>query len=136
MLSHVFLGTNDLSRAEVFYTPILHMLGWRMRFSDHAAGWVGWQLSEADRPLLIVGRPFDGASATPSNGGMIALCAADRTTVDAVFAQALRGGGATEGEPGLRPHYHANYYGAYFRDLDHNKLCVVCHEAPDNGFKE
>jgi len=35
-----------------------------------------------------------------------------------------------EGKPGLRPHYHANYYGAYFRDPDRNKLCVCCHDAP------
>lgn len=34
-----------------------------------------------------------------------------------------------QSEPGLRPHYHAHYYGAYFRDPDGNKLCVACHEA-------
>jgi len=34
------------------------------------------------------------------------------------------------GPPGLRPEYHPNYYGAYFRDPDGNKLCVACHEAP------
>jgi hypothetical protein len=38
--------------------------------------------------------------------------------------------GVSEGAPGLRPDYHADYYGAYFRDPDGNKLCVVCHEAP------
>lgn len=45
-------------------------------------------------------------------------------------ALALAHGGSTEGAPGLRPDYHADYYGAYFRDPDGNKLCVVCHDAP------
>jgi len=36
-------------------------------------------------------------------------------------------GGRDEGGPGLRPHYHADYYGAYLRDPDGNKLCRVCH---------
>ena len=42
---------------------------------------------------------------------------------------ALANGGTCEGAPGLRPHYHANYYGAYFRDTEGNKVGVVCHEA-------
>ena len=44
-------------------------------------------------------------------------------------ALAMRHGGTDEGKPGLRAHYHANYYATYFRDPDGNKLCVVCHEA-------
>jgi len=40
---------------------------------------------------------------------------------------ALASGGVSEGAPGLRPEYHANYYGAYFRDTEGNKLCVACH---------
>lgn len=131
MLSHVFVGTNDLARAEAFYAPIFTLLGWRLRFSEAADGWMGWQPTDAARPLFIVGRPYDRAPASPANGGMIALLSPDRPTVDEVFALALRSGGRNEGEPGLRPHYHANYYGAYFRDLDGNKLCVCCHDASD-----
>ena len=56
-----------------------------------------------------------------------ALLAADRATVDAVHALALQHGGRCEGPPGLRPEYHASYYGAYFRDPEGNKLCVCCH---------
>ena len=47
-----------------------------------------------------------------------------------VGALALAQGGSCEGAPGVRAHYHAHYYGAYFRDPDGNKLCVVCHAAP------
>lgn len=107
MLSHVFLGTNDLERAEIFYAPIFQLLGWRLRFLEAETGWVGWQPSAAPRPLFIVGKPYDQAPASSGNGGMVALQAPDRASVDAVFAAALRGGGKSEGEPGLRPHYHS-----------------------------
>ncbi len=59
---------------------------------------------------------------------MIALLAPERSAVDACHAAAMEQGGADEGRPGLRPHYHKDYYGAYFRDLDGNKICVVCHQ--------
>jgi lactoylglutathione lyase len=48
-------------------------------------------------------------------------------------ALALAQGGSCEGAPGVRAHYHAHYYGAYFRDPDGNKLCVVCHAPPTGG---
>ncbi len=54
--------------------------------------------------------------------------ASDRATVDRCHAAARAHGGQSEGSPGLRPHYHANYYGAYFRDPAGNKLCVCCHK--------
>ncbi len=84
--------------------------------------------AEAARPLLLVCRPFDGGAPAPGNGQMQALLARDRATVERCHALALAGGGSCEGPPGLRPHYHRDYYGAYFRDPDGNKLCVVCHE--------
>jgi catechol 2,3-dioxygenase-like lactoylglutathione lyase family enzyme len=58
---------------------------------------------------------------------MVAFAAASRAMVDAAYDAALANGGACEGPPGLRPHYHDNYYGAYFRDPDGNKFCVACH---------
>jgi lactoylglutathione lyase len=76
---------------------------------------------------VIVGAPFDGQSASAGNGQMTAFTAPDRATVDRCHALSLEHGGHCEGPPGLRPQYHADYYGAYFRDPDGNKLCVVCH---------
>ena len=55
------------------------------------------------------------------------LTQASRAQVDRSYQVALALGAVCEGPPGLRPQYHANYYGAYFRDLDGNKLCVCCH---------
>ena len=74
-------------------------------------------------------RPFDGQAASAGNGTMTAFQAASRDIVDKAHAYALAQGGTDEGTPGLRPQYHPNYYGAYFRDPDGNKLCVVCHKA-------
>jgi len=58
---------------------------------------------------------------------MVAFNADNRATVDKAFALALTHCGSSEGAPGLRPNYHAHYYGTYLRDPDGNKLCVVCH---------
>ncbi|MDR6673780.1 putative lactoylglutathione lyase [Xanthomonas translucens] len=65
----------------------------------------------------------------PGNGQMLALQAASRAQVDRCHALALAHGARCEGAPGLRAHYHPDYYGAYFRDLDGNKLCVCCHRT-------
>jgi hypothetical protein len=58
---------------------------------------------------------------------MIAFLATTRAVVDSAFLAAISHGGITEGSPGLRAQYHANYYGAYFRDPDENKICIACH---------
>ena len=129
MLSHVFIGVNDFDRAMAFYGPVLERLGLVLRFAEAARPWAGWQTPGVARPLFLVGRPFDGQPATPGNGAMNALLAADRATVDAVHALALHHGGTCDGLPGLRPEYHAHYYGAYFRDPEGNKLCVCFHGA-------
>lgn len=127
MLSHVFIGVNNFDRAMAFYSPVLERLGLVLRFTEPTRPWAGWQTPGVARPLFLIGQPFDGLPATPGNGAMNALLAADRATVDAVHALALQHGGHCEGPPGLRPEYHANYYGAYFRDPEGNKLCVCCH---------
>lgn len=129
-LSHVVLGTNSMENAERFYTPLLAMLGWRRRLSDSSPDKLLWQPATATRPLFGVLKPFDRKPQQVGNGAMVALNAPDRLTVDAVYELALTLGASCDGPPGLRTHYHPNYYGAYFRDLDGNKLCVVCHLAP------
>jgi catechol 2,3-dioxygenase-like lactoylglutathione lyase family enzyme len=127
MISHVFIGVTDFGRALPFYMTIMEGMGLPLKFCDAEKPWAGWSAADAPRPLLVIGKPFNGAAATPGNGQMIALLAADRKTVDRVYALALAGGGSCEGPPGLRVQYHPNYYGAYFRDPDGNKLCVCCH---------
>jgi len=129
MLSHVYVGINNFEPALAFYSALMAELGTRLRFSDASKPWAAWQPAEGGRPLFVIGAPFDGQAAGCGNGQMIALMAPSREAVDRAYAAALAHGGYSEGEPGLRPQYHANYYGAYFRDPEGNKLCVVCHDA-------
>ncbi|WP_112663048.1 VOC family protein [Microvirga flavescens] len=125
MYSHTTVGSNNLARAKTFYDAVLETLGLSLRFSDQAM--IAYQTAEG-RPLFLVVRPFDGGEASPGNGAMVAFGAPNRTAVDACHAAALAQGGTDEGGPSLRPHYHARYYGAYFRDPDGNKICVCCHD--------
>ncbi|KQV50549.1 glyoxalase [Pelomonas sp. Root1217] len=129
MFSHVFLGTRDFERALAFYRPLMALLGVAERFCEPEKPWAGWQSSPGPRPLFLLGKPFNGEEHVPGNGQMVALLAADHAQVDQAHALALAHGGRCEGAPGLRPQYHANYYGAYFRDPDGNKLCVACHDS-------
>ncbi|GAB4068439.1 VOC family protein [Ancylobacter sonchi] len=128
MFSHVRVGVSDYERALAFYAPLMDLLGHALKFAEPENDWAGWKPADADRPLFLIGGPFSGAH-DPGNGQMAAFLAPDRATVARWHALALELGGADEGAPGLRPHYHANYYGAYVRDPDGNKLCVCCHAA-------
>ncbi|HVE53806.1 MAG TPA: VOC family protein [Ramlibacter sp.] len=130
MFSHIFIGVGDFDRALAFYNPLMSALGTEARFCDRTRPWAGWQDSPGPRPLFLIGRPYDQLAPAPGNGQMVAFLAADRAVVDKAYAVALASGGTSEGAPGLRPEYHAHYYGAYFRDPDGNKLCVACHSAP------
>jgi catechol 2,3-dioxygenase-like lactoylglutathione lyase family enzyme len=127
VLSHTTLGVSDVQEARRFYAPVLETIGLTLKFADEK--WAGWKCQETERPLFIITRPFDDNPASAGNGQMIALLAATRASVDACYALALQLGGTDEGRPGLRPEYHADYYGAYFRDPDGNKLCVCCHDS-------
>lgn len=129
MLSHVYVGINNFEPALAFYGALMAELGTRLRFSDAAKPWAAWQPAEGARPLFVIGKPHDGEPAGCGNGQMIALLAPSRAAVDRAHTAALANGGSCEGAPGLRPQYHANYYGAYFRDPEGNKLSVVCHDA-------
>ncbi|MBC8239668.1 MAG: VOC family protein [Alphaproteobacteria bacterium] len=125
MFSHVTVGTNDFARAAVFYDAVLATLGHKRFVSgEHHAG---YGLPNDNQFWLL--RPFDRDAATPGNGSHVAFLAPSRDVVRAFHAAALAHGGSDEGAPGLRPHYHPNYYGAYMRDPDGNKIQAVCHRS-------
>ncbi len=128
MFSHIFVGVSDFERALRFYEPVMAALGLELRFSDANRPWAGWHGSSKARPYFVICKPYDGMAHAAGNGQMIAFLASSRTMVCDVHAVALSSGGLSDGAPGLRPEYHTNYYGAYFRDPDGNKFCVACHE--------
>lgn len=128
MFSHVCVGVTDFDRALNFYERLFAILGIEQRFFDANVPWAGWHSAGGSRPYFIISKPFNDSPHDAGNGQMSAFLASSREQVRQAHAAALAAGGTCEGEPGLRPHYHANYFGAYFRDPDGNKLCVVCHQ--------
>jgi catechol 2,3-dioxygenase-like lactoylglutathione lyase family enzyme len=131
MYSHVTLGTNDFARAQAFYDAVLPLIGLKRFFENAGFGALGYSSNPPRPPQFWVLRPIDGQPASAGNGVTVAFEVQDRAQVDAFHAAALAAGAKDEGKPGLRPHYHRNYYGAYVRDPEGNKLCVVCHRRPE-----
>lgn len=120
MIGYTTVGTNDLPRAIAFYDEFLGLMGAK-HFIELDRG-VGWGVAP-NQPMFCLMKPFNGDAATVGNGAMVALAAVDAAQVDALYAKALALGGKDEGAPGLRG---GNFYGAYFRDLDGNKLAAFC----------
>lgn len=127
MFSHIVVGANDLDAAKTFYDAVLAPLGVTLFSDARAEGWLTYRAGDA-RPGLDICRPTDGRPASVGNGVNIGLRAPNRAAVRASHAAGLATGGASDGEPGLRAHYHSDWYGAYLRDPTGNKLCIVCHE--------
>ncbi len=116
MLGYVTVGTNDFLRAAKFYDALLAELGAK-RFMDFD-GFITWG-TERGKPAFALAKPYDKKPATVGNGVMVALAAASKQQVDAIYQKALALGGSDEGKPGQRS---PKFYAAYFRDLDGNKL--------------
>ena len=128
MYSHITVGTSQMNRAMRFYDSVLAPLGMtRKRTFKIAVSYAPPDFSGVNEPFWVV-RPYDRKDATPGNGVTVAFEAPTRAAVDAFHAAALAAGATDEGPPGVREHYHPDYYGAYARDLDGNKICAVCHQ--------
>ncbi|WP_375687342.1 VOC family protein [Pseudooceanicola sp. LIPI14-2-Ac024] len=126
MLSHVTIAVSDVMAALAFWEPLMERMGYPRSYWNPEAPAASFRDPDQSRPLFFLVRPFEGEP-VPGNGPMVAFLAKDRATVDAVHAMALAAGATDEGAPRLRAYYHPSYYGAYFRDPDGNKICVVCH---------
>ncbi len=127
MYSHIFVSVTDFDRALAFHAAVMQALGLELRFCERDKPWAGWQSPGRRRPYFVIGRPYDGGPHGPGNGQMVAFDAASREIVREVHRVVLAHGGRCDGPPGLRGHYHPDYYGAYYRDLDGNKFGVACH---------
>ena len=117
MLDHISLRVADFGRARDFYDRALKPLGLSRVMGDD----VNFSGYGDTRPFFWIGR--GGAPGACH----VAFAAADRATVDAFHAAATAAGGRDNGRPGLRPEYHANYYGAFVLDPDGNNIEAVCH---------
>jgi catechol 2,3-dioxygenase-like lactoylglutathione lyase family enzyme len=132
MLSYVYFGTNNLERATRFYDATLAPLGMPRCVTGDAewdliaAGWGLYEDGGARELGFWIGTPFNQQPATAGNGSMVAFSARSWTAVNEFHAAALANGGTCDGAPGLRLHYSADFYAAYVRDPDGNKIAAVC----------
>ncbi|HWZ36707.1 MAG TPA: VOC family protein [Bradyrhizobium sp.] len=119
MLDHVTIGVSDIERSKKFYDQsllpleITRLYGEGERFAGYgirpkAFFWIGWRDN-------------------PQTGAHIAFAARDRGTVERFYEAAIKAGGRDNGRPGIRRHYHPNYYGAFVLDPDGHNIEAVCH---------
>jgi len=120
MFDHVSFPVRDAVKSRAFYTAALEPLG--IGVAVEFPGEVGF--GKRGRPQFWL-----GGEGTPPGGVHIAFTAATRADVDAFYHAAIAAGGLDNGAPGLRPHYHANYYGAFVLDPDGHNVEAVCHLA-------
>ena len=125
MLLYVTVGTNNLERAQEFYDPVLKTLGYARLVTKPDE--IGYAAEDDVRCRFWVLYPYDKQEATFGNGAMTAFLAPSRAAVRAFHAAALLYEGGDDGRPGLRP-FHKDFYAAYVRDPDGNKLSAVCEE--------
>jgi catechol 2,3-dioxygenase-like lactoylglutathione lyase family enzyme len=125
MIGYVTLGTNDLDKARAFYDALFGTIG-AGRLMEMPSGFTLYGRAWG-QPGVAVTRPYNGEAATAGNGNMVSLAMDSRDRVDAFHAKAMELGGSDEGGPGVRGEEGARaFYGAYFRDLEGNKLCAFC----------
>jgi len=121
MLHHVSIGVANVERAAQFYDAVLSKLGFKRVMEVMPYG-IAYGLTA---PQFWVQLPHDQSSASGGNGTHIAFTAKNKGAVNAFHAAALSAGGKDEGAPGPRPEYTPDYYGAFARDLDGNKIEAV-----------
>jgi len=126
MIDHTGVSVSDFEASKAFYVAALAAIGYAklLEFGPEITGSV---------PVAGFGEPpkpdFWISAGAPNRPAVhAAFRVADRATVRAFHAAALAAGGTCNGPPGIRAHYHPNYYGAFVRDPDGHNIEAVCHE--------
>ena len=121
MIDHTGVGVTDIAKSKAFYRAALAPLGYEVVMEwEQGAGF-----GVPPKPDFWIGE------GTPNPPPIhVAFRAESRQQVDAFFAAALAAAGRDNGAPGLRPHYHAHYYGAFVLDPDGHNIEAVCHLPP------
>jgi len=126
MIDHVGIPVSDIARSTEFYLKALEPLGISIVMEvsaeqpGHGAA-VGFGANF--KPFFWIG----GAGGLGVGHVHVAFAAPSRAAVDAFYRAAITAGGKDNGKPGLRPHYHENYYGAFVLDFDGHNIEAVCH---------
>jgi len=126
MIDHVGFAVSDAARSRAYYEQALAPLGITLIMSvtpeQTESGGSAHGFGSDGKPFFWI-----GDNEKVGEGTHVALTAATRAEVDAFYQAALAAGGRDNGPPGIRAHYHPNYYGAFVRDLDGNNIEAVCH---------
>lgn len=131
MLDHIGVPVSDFDRARAFYVAALGPLGLSvvMEVSAQETGAGAHAgFGQSGKPFFWIGSSTQpGKSVAPESHVHVAFAAESRAQVDNFYAAALAAGGRDNGAPGLRPHYHPHYYGAFILDPDGHNIEAVCH---------
>jgi catechol 2,3-dioxygenase-like lactoylglutathione lyase family enzyme len=129
MIDHIGFAVADTARSRAFYVAALAPLGFGVVMDitkEQTGDYEGTGFGAAGKPAFWIG------NGEKRGGSMhVAFVAPNRAAVDAFYRAAMAAGGRDNGAPGLRPHYHANYYGAFVFDPDGHNIEAVCH-APES----
>jgi catechol 2,3-dioxygenase-like lactoylglutathione lyase family enzyme len=125
MLDHIGLAVADMERSKAFYRAALKPLGLGvvMEVTAEETGADAHAGFGADDKAFF----WIGTGERNRGGAHVAFAAETRAEVEAFYRAALAAGGRDNGAPGLRSHYHPNYYGAFVFDPDGNNIEAVCH---------
>jgi catechol 2,3-dioxygenase-like lactoylglutathione lyase family enzyme len=119
MIDHVTANVSDFERSKRFYEQALEPLGYSVQMEFEGAA--GFGTGEGIPDFWIGSSAERGAT-------HVAFSASDRAAVDAFFQAAIAAGAKDNGAPGVRSHYHENYYAAYVHDADGNNIEAVSHQ--------
>jgi len=126
MIDHIGFAVSDYEKSKAFYTQALAPLGYvlimEVAAEGNPSGAPAAGFGEGGKPDFWIGG--EGKLEKPVH---VAILAKDRASVDAFHRAALAAGGKDNGKPGLRPHYHPNYYAAFALDPDGHNIEAVCH---------
>jgi catechol 2,3-dioxygenase-like lactoylglutathione lyase family enzyme len=126
MFNHVMIGSNDIERSRRFYDIVLGVLGAGEPLRNVAASGHVRLFYRHDGSTLAISEPINDEPATAGNGGTVAFKCDSPERVHAFHDAAVAAGGVSiEAPPGLRQQVLGNFYLAYVRDPDGNKLCAL-----------
>ncbi len=121
-LDHMGISVSDYDKAKAFYTAALAPLGITVQMEFKTPGGMAMGMGPPGAMFLWI-----GAGKKQEPRAHFAIRAVSRKDIDAFYAAAIKAGGKDNGAPGLRPHYHANYYAAFVLDPDGNNVEAVSH---------
>jgi catechol 2,3-dioxygenase-like lactoylglutathione lyase family enzyme len=127
MIDHIGFAVSDIEQAKAFYLHALRPLGIvvvREVSAAETGAFAHAGFGKSNKAFFWI-----GGGVKPKGGTHAAFAANTRAEVDKFYRAGLAAGGRDNGPPGLRPHYHPDYYGAFVLDPDGNNIEAACRRA-------